>query len=82
MPQNARLAFLDKNGSRPPPTASSSRPTGTPLNNINPSFTGLFGLVSVSFFRAQEDREETENLTVFFCEQGKLLGWSYTPLAK
>jgi len=49
---------------------------------VDVGLSTLFGLVSVSLFRSESDRQATENLTVFFSEQGKLLSWSYTPLVK
>ena len=51
-------------------------------DTVDIGLSALFGLVSVSLFRTNSDRKDTENLTVFFSAKGKLLGWSYSPLLK
>lgn len=49
---------------------------------IDVGLSALWGLFSISLFRSESDREATENLTLFFSEAGKLMGYSYTPIPR
>lgn len=48
-------------------------------NGVDVGFSAFFGLLSLSLFRSEASRRETENLTLFFDEEGRLEAWSYTP---
>ncbi|MFH0946264.1 MAG: hypothetical protein V2A76_13775 [Planctomycetota bacterium] len=39
----------------------------------------LFGLISLSLFRTETERRDTDNLTIFFDLEGKLKAYSFSP---
>lgn len=45
---------------------------------VNIGMSALWGLLSLSFFRAEEGREDTDNLTLFFDREGLLEAYSYS----
>ncbi len=48
-------------------------------DGVDVGLSALWGALSLSFFRSEAKREDTENLTMFFDQSGKLSAWSYTP---
>ncbi len=48
-------------------------------DGVDVGLSALWGALSLSVFRSEAKREDTENLTMFFDEAGKLAAWSYTP---